>query len=112
MATRLPASPAMRLARTPPEPPPITKRSKSYSAIVRSFDDFDVFACARDHQGGREPYEQAMLHHTGDAFQRLSQLRRVADAAEAAIVDKIAAIGAEGGAVPRTQGQRQVGIAE
>src|SRR6201998_1099539 len=33
--SRAPYSAAMRAARTPPEPPPITKRSTSWSAILR-----------------------------------------------------------------------------
>src|SRR5690606_18330987 len=35
-ATRAPSAAAMRLARTPPEPAPITKRSKSYCAMLCS----------------------------------------------------------------------------
>jgi hypothetical protein len=39
MATLAPACAAMRAARTPPEPPPMTKRSRSWFAMPLAFQD-------------------------------------------------------------------------
>src|SRR5690349_19427509 len=103
IATRLPAIAAMRLARTPPEPPPITNRSKSNSAIGFPFDDFHVLRRVRDEKRGGKSDKQPVLHHADDCLQRRGECGGIADAAERAVVDHIAAIGFERHAILGTQ---------
>src|SRR5947207_2188371 len=112
MATRLPISAAMRLDRTPPDPPPITKRSKSYSGIGFPFDDVDANGGVRDHKCRRQADEQTVLDNAGYRFQRSAELHRVFDAAERAIVDQIAAVGSGGDLALHAKRDAQSGIAE
>src|SRR5580698_2075300 len=90
-ATLAPAIAAIRLARTPPEPPPMTKRSKSYWVMtvhsreaerrLRAGKDFGV-AGPRDQQGRGQADEQAMLDNARHRRNRRRQLGRVLDHAE------------------------------
>src|SRR5947209_1175097 len=127
-ATRAPVCAASRLARTPPDPPPMTNRSKSYfeditpspsfgadtaevlqrtqwnpfsastanpsTSALCFFDDFDS-ATSGDEEGGGEVEEKAVVNHARNDVECDRQEARIADGAEAAIIDQIAAVGDE-----------------
>src|SRR6516162_4668243 len=90
--TRAPPSAAMRLARTPPEPPPMTKRSKSYFRDMRPLDDFHPVFIGDDELFG-DTHKKPVFHHTGHCAQRLRQLFCVRDFAKVSVVDEISRIG-------------------
>src|SRR5262245_37297937 len=89
IATLAPWPAAMRAARTPPEPAPITNRSKSKlvmllassrAVAVVSTDQPDAVRPGNDCQVG-DAKEQPVLHHAGDELQRLIEVLGVGDAA-------------------------------
>src|SRR5262245_21354957 len=95
----------MRAARTPPEPAPMTNRSKSNLAIawrlparssdtVVRADEADALGPGDDGEVS-DADEHAVLHHAGDQLQRLVEVLGLVDAAEVAIEDVFAAVGDE-----------------
>src|SRR5436305_12242524 len=83
---------AMRAARTPPEPAPMTKRSTLWSGmLVRSvagrLADEPNPVRARQDGGLREPDEQAVLDHARDAGEPIGERCRISDPPERGIED-------------------------
>src|ERR1700674_5740774 len=82
--TRAPWPAAIRAARTPPDPAPMTKRSTLSSAmLVRSVggwssDDADP-VCIRQNGGLRKPDEQSVLDDAGDAVEPIGERARIGD---------------------------------
>src|SRR4249920_1353689 len=82
--TRAPWRAAMRAARTPPEPAPMTKRSTLSSGMLVHlvggwFSDDANPLRARQNGGLRKPDEQSVLDHAGNAGEPVGERGRIGD---------------------------------
>src|SRR5258708_33217974 len=95
--TRAPWPAAMRAARTPPDPAPMTKRSTlSSGMLVRCVggglsDDANPVG-ARQNGGLREPDEQSVLDHAGNAREPIGKRARIGDPPPGGIENPMAPI--------------------
>src|ERR1700722_4149739 len=98
--TRAPWRAAIRAARTPPDPAPITNRSTLLSGMLVRFvggwlSDHANPLGARQNGGLRQPDEQSVLDHAGDADEPIGKRARIGDLPERRIENPMTAIGDE-----------------
>src|ERR1700732_457799 len=109
--TRAPWPAAIRAARTPPDPAPMTKRSTlSSGMLVRSvagwLDDANpIRACQNG--GLCEPDEQSVLDDAGDAGEPVGERARIGDPPQGGIKNQMTAIRDERRAVLGSAQQRR-----
>src|SRR5579871_4882355 len=102
---------AMRAARTPLDPAPMTKRSQSYSAIgglhqVARAQPLDAVVGSDQRLAG-EAEEEAVLDHAGDALQRRLDAAGIEDSPARGVIEEVAGIGHDGRSVLAAQPGRR-----
>src|SRR5580692_4615296 len=95
--TRAPWRAAMRAARTPPDPAPITNRSTfSSDMLIRWVDgwlsDHANPLGGRQNGGLRQPDEQSVLDHAGNASEPIGERARIGDPPERRVENPMATI--------------------
>src|SRR5580700_4198429 len=110
--TRAPCPAAIRAARTPPDPAPMTKRSTWSSdmgvrSVADEFSDDPNAIRVRQNGGLCEPNKQSVLDYAGDAGKPVGQRARIGDPLQGGIEDPMTTIRDEREAVLGLTQQRR-----